>query len=231
MAAVRESGSAMEDQDERRPAIECICEGKLGKLINFFPFIFVMGFSNTHPQAALWVSTAISILVMGVNYYRSTYNVKVPALSVLDLTQSVTLLTQAIVHACIDYDKNVIGAITVSAIAGVMVLSLLVCRPFTLQFSVPMVSETIAKSRSFMLVNYAITMYWAIILSVVTACSWVSYLCIDRDDAWRSVLSTWIPTCLPIVAALGQPMFIAYLKSRAKQGQAVERESLVEPLV
>ena len=162
----------------------------MGILLGFSPFItFALMTRFAPPAISLWIAAAVSgvLLLRERMRGRSLKVLEAGTFSLFALLGIYTAVAQ--VHWDISGVRSVVDA----GLLLVVLLSLVIRRPFTLQYAREMVPSAVHQSPLFIRTNYIMTAVWAVAMAVVVAAD----LCLH----YLPPFPVWLGT-LMIVAAL-----------------------------
>lgn len=184
------------------------------KAFGFLPFLVLMVVAPTKPQLALWIGFGLMTLVIALEVYRHTYKPKHPPLYWLSCAFWCTFLGLAVARYFTDFGNKLISAVISTVLFATCALSMLVGRPFTMQFSQAMVPEQVAKSEGFVKVNYALTSVWLVIFAIMTTCSWVAQQLTNLPYAAEVILAWVVPIILPLLGGAVMKPLAAWFKNK-----------------
>jgi hypothetical protein len=207
-------------------------ESPIGSIFTYSPLILLLTLSCTHELAAAISAWSVNMILFIIDYYRSQYRQDIPFPNFL---KTIELISFTIIVICClididDFSPKLFGPIILSSLSLGILLSVIVSRPFTLQFSRQRVSPEVASSPKFIVFNNFISMYWFMILTCSTICVWVAYFfqpdCTSTssgssttDQVIAQIFGTVIPLLLPMIGFGLMPRVITYLRSRMSQQQ------------
>jgi len=181
------------------------------------PFIFIMALSSTSTLLSLWLAFGFSLGLLILNFYRSRYNARLVfpmAIDVAAFTAYVILIILA--YELSGFTYRLVTPIIVSVIFGVMALSMLICKPFTMQFMAKITTDEVWRSPEFFRGHMFVSGLWVCGMALVVVAVWCSYsLCPDTNGACYIVLSIVVPIIVPLALML----ITSYIKS-IKQAHA-----------
>jgi hypothetical protein len=131
------------------------------------------------------------------------YNDKVPFMFILEAGMGCAFLGEGIANQILvgGLPYMYISSITASAFLLVTTLSMIVCYPFTIQFSRIIVKPEIVATWGFVIFNQALTSIWVLIFAIMTACAWVGHIYFgsNSNSTGYIILNIIVPIALPLV--------------------------------
>lgn len=215
--------SVMQTSESRHEWLEALCDTRPMRAANIIPMIVVMAVACKDLIAAVWSAWAITLLVWVLEAYRHRYNPLVVFPNLIGTT-SLTVYTLFIIlmYTNSGFTPTLVSPVLISALCGVVIVSLCVRRPFTAQHAATRVSEEVRRSDAFLRLNMALTAFWAVLFSIMTVSVWCSYAFFRSDDcatnAGSIVLGTVIPIVLPVLGFAVTPYLVEWLKGRGVAG-------------
>jgi len=191
------------------------------------PFIFIMALSSTSTLLSLWLAFGFSLGLLILNFYRSRYNARLVfpmAIDVAAFTAYVILIILA--YELSGFTYRLVTPIIVSVIFGVMALSMLICKPFTMQFVAKVTTDEVWRSPEFFRGHMFVAGIWVCGMALVVVAVWVSYaLCSDTNGACYIILSIVVPIVVPLALML----ITSYIKSVKEGHDAVKAGVPITP--
>jgi hypothetical protein len=138
----------------------------MGILLGMLPFIAFAAMTRfAEPAVCLWTAAAVSALLIFKEVLRRR-SLKVLECGTLVLFAALAAYT-GIANA--HWDVSGVRSIVDAGLLLIIVVSLLVQRPFTLQYAREEVAPAVAQSPLFIRTNYIITGVWAVALAIIVA--------------------------------------------------------------
>jgi hypothetical protein len=160
----------------------------MGILLGFTPFIVFALLSRFVPaSASLWAAAAISAALVLREKLRGR-SIKILEAGTFVLFALLGLYT-SFTHGV--WDIPIVRTVVDGGLLSIILLSLLVRHPFTLQYAREQVPATVQSSPKFVATNYILTTVWALAMAII----------VISDLAMHFV--TGLPVQLEIVAILG----------------------------
>jgi len=196
----------------------------LGQIVGWVPYIIVMCVASTNEEAALWGAFGSMTALIALGVYRHSYAPKYPLVQWLDGGQWVGFLALAITWEATRFNYKLISPISTSVLLITTFVSMVVCKPFTIQYARLKVDDKVAASSGFLKFNYILTSVWLVVFLVSSVCTWVAWAL--HDDNLKSlsstgylILGTIVPILLPFVGALSMAPLSKYLAAKAQDGR------------
>jgi signal transduction histidine kinase len=222
------------NQTNRRAWVEDVMEGRMGRVINLLPFILVMAIAAVNLLMALWLAFGFEVFLLTLAWYRSRYNPAVPFPLALSVTQLVTYTVLLILAYTVPgFPYRLVTPIVATALFATVAASLLVRKPFSMQFMANVVDDATWNSPEFMRTMWLVSGIWCAVFGVMTICVWIAYgLFPDPNSAGFIALGVVVPIVLPVLCALAmrgnREMQKEALNSRAaKKDEGGESERLL----
>jgi hypothetical protein len=183
----------------------------MGILLGMAPFI---GFAvMTHfapPASSLWVAAVVSglLIVKEVLHHRS-----VKVLEAGTFVLFGTLGTVAAI-APVHWDTAIVRSMIDAGLLCIMLLSLVLRRPFTLQYAREQVPSAVAQLPLFVRTNYIITAVWTVAMTIVVV----------ADLALHSLTSlpVWLGTVVISASLTGALGFTTWYPKRLRQSRKLK---------
>jgi hypothetical protein len=210
---------------------------RLWGIFGFLPFILVSVLDKTaHVTEILYTAIGLQVLIIASSIYRHQYNPSVPPLFILDVSMLICYIVAVLTDKLVfTIPPEFLSPFQCSALMLASLLSMLVCYPFTLQFSTPHVTKEIAQSQGFRTANMLMTSFWLLIFSLMCISSWMGFLEFRRDqrrddyEFVHTILADVIPPALPLLGLIINPFIVRSIKAasgrsdRTKIGSSVLR--------
>ena len=199
------------DQSHRRSLVEDVMESRIGRVISFAPMIIMMALACQDVILALWLAVVLEMLLIIVQWYRSRYNPRVAfplAIQVTAFTVFVVLLILA--YSIPGFDCKLPTPILVTAYFIMVSISLILCKPFSMQYVSKYTDEPTWRSPDFLKVHMFISGLWETTFGIMTICVWVGYgYYANTNSTGYLILNIVIPIVLPVLTTIA----ISYLKN------------------
>jgi hypothetical protein len=195
----------------------------LGQIVGWAPYIIVMCVASTNEEAALWGAFGSMTALIALGVYRHSYAPKYPLVAWLDGGQWVGFLALAITWEATRFNYKLISPISTSVLLITTFVSMVVCKPFTIQYARLKVDDKVAASSGFLKFNHILTSVWLVVFLVMSVCTWLAWAL--HDDIHKSlsstgylILGTIVPILLPFVGALSMAPLSKYLAAKRPTG-------------
>jgi len=226
--------------DEQHPrlyhALDAVLSSRLGKLLILgVPLIALSALACTHAEEAIGIALGCNAIVLLGDGYRSRYNAQIVF---PDYILTTVVLVQVGIAVALhagptDEVRSYMGVIIISSIAFVVLASIVVGKPFTLQHAAKNVKPEVASHPGFVKFNVLISLYWLVIFVLMDVCVLVSVLvfragsCDDdggtNNNLGATVFGTVVPLVVPILGGALMPRVIAALRARYAPADATAR--------
>ncbi len=178
----------------------------MNALLGFAPYIaFYIAMRFLAVEATLWVAAGVALLIIGVNWARTG------SLKILEIGAFIVFAALAALTAAAHWNWTLLGvrlAVDCGLLAIVLV-SLAIDRPFTLQYARERVPPEIWNTPLFLTVNRRITWVWAAAFAVMV----VAHAAV----VFVSGTPYWIDTAVTIAALTGAFQFTARYPQTARR--------------
>jgi hypothetical protein len=197
----------------RREYVDFVVCGRVGHILSYLPFILMIAISQAHPSLALWLSFGACSLSAAFQFVHSTYTPNSPFLYWFTASSWATYLILAVVYELDPFNPTLIRNIAISSMVMTVLLSILVRNPFSMQYARAKVSNELANTTGFLMLNMYLSGFWLLLFAVMAACMWGSYP-FSNGSAANIILGTVIPISVIIVAFVLSPYVAAFLESK-----------------
>jgi intracellular septation protein A len=182
----------------------------MNTLLGFAPYIaFYVAISFVTVEATLCIAAAVALLVAGWNWARSG------SLKVLEIGSVVVFAALAALTAAFHWPWTLIAVRLAvdSGLLAVVLFSLAIDRPFTLQYARERAPPEVWNTPLFMSVNRRITWVWAAAFAAMVAA--------HATVVFVPGTPSWIDTAVTIAALLGAFRFTARYPDTARRKAAI----------
>ncbi|WP_420995766.1 hypothetical protein ACKI2N_019550 [Cupriavidus sp. 30B13] len=188
----------------------------MGMLLGFAPFIaFFVAMRRISPLAGLAAALVVSLLLC-LRSWRRGESLKVLELGSLALFGLLLAYTLA---AAPGWTVATVRLAVDGGLLAVVVVSLAIGKPFTLQYAREQVAPELWNSPRFLAVNRHITLAWAAALAVMVAA--------DAAAEYVSAIPLWVDVAVSVAALAGAALFT--IRYPAAVRRAAQAAATAEP--
>ena len=195
-------------------------------IISFIPFILITSIRNE--IVALWTAFGVSLFNIIVVFYASTYRLDIEKIYWLDASFFVTCLVLAITSIFVYIPTTWLNALTTSTMVAMSLLSMMVGRPWIMQFAKHKASKEVVESKDFKIGMYIMTSYWLLIFAIMCACGWSALIFVESNVKGQAIVLSnktaynWLNSYAQyVVLGVGvvfmKTVLIPYFKNRGKE--------------
>jgi len=201
------------DSSVRHEWLERIMGSRIGRVLNMVPFILLMALASSNLLAALWSAFGTQMFLLALEWYRSRYNVRVAFPMVLTLTELFGfVLLIILVYSVTGFPWRLVTPILISLLFATVTISLILCKPFSMQYVSKITDEATWRSPEFLKTHMMITGIWEACFGLMALSVWIAYgVFSDSQSAGYIALGIVIPIVLPVFTTV----CVSYLRSVA----------------
>jgi len=199
------------DQGHRHSLMEDVMESRIGRVLQLVPMILIFAVACSDIFAALWSAFGVQLFLMALHFYRSRYNPRVVFPLALELTAVTSyVLLIVLAYSIANFACTLVGPIVVSFYWTTVTVSLVICKPFSMQYVSKTVDSATWNSPEFLKIHFFISGVWEACFSIMVVCMWIGYgLFKDTNSTGYLILNIVIPIVAPVLTTLG----LSYLRS------------------
>jgi hypothetical protein len=215
--------TTLQTSESRNNYVERFMDSRAGRILGYVPIILILSLQCQNMYAAAWSAWGVNLFLNVLDFYRSRYNTRIVFPNWLRFTVLISMTVIVILVMTIPFDPLLFGPITISTMAGAVLISMIVGNPFTMQQSAHQVTEEVRKSPKFLQFNNILSGFWLVLFSAMTICVWCSFTLCDATcsnyNTCSIVLGTVIPIAIPVIGFLLTPSVVELLKNSEKKNE------------
>jgi len=137
-------------------------------------------------------------------WYRARYNVRVAFPMILNVTQLFAfVLLIILVYAVAGFPWRLVTPIIISLLFAVVTLSLVLCKPFTMQYVSKITDDATWRSPEFLKTHMMLAGIWETCFGLMALSVWIAYgVYPDSQSAGYIGLGIVVPIVLPVITTL-----------------------------
>lgn len=203
------------------------------------PWAVLSFLSQINEYVAIWLAFGVSLFLIGLVYYRSTYDPGYPRWYWLDVAFLLGVLGCGIAQSIVRVPIELLQCIPLTVMTLAIFISMIVKDPFILRLSQPNVTPEVLSSPKFLTFCQIVSAYWFIMLFIANLCMWLSLLFVtslETADITNYPAYLTLGVAIPIaltmfIAPFGCNKLIKYLTSMGEGGENDARGRRLIPAI